>query len=147
MSAPRAFAVDTSVPVDKTKNEISTLLRDWKCMSITWGEHFDPPAGILEFTWVHDEAIYRIRFTIKIPTTDPRTNRTLNAERQAQAARSAYRLLLLKLKADLNATRAGLAKAEEIFMPWMVDLSGKTIAEVLIPQLREQFRALPPKKD
>lgn len=143
MTEPRIFAADTKVPVDKTKIEISNLLRDWGCLSMTWGEHMDPPAGILEFTWKNEGAIYRIRFTVVIPTKNQK-GQTYNAIGMAQSARTSYRLLLLKLKADLNAVVAGLAKAEEILMPWMVDLNGKTIAEVLIPQLREQFKALPP---
>lgn len=142
----RAFASDTSVPVERTQQEIIALLREWECGSIQWAEDFEKHIVVLEFTWrAPSKAIYRMHFEMHLPSKDPRTDRPLNEDKRKQGARSMHRLLLLKLKADLNAVRAGLAKAEEIFLPWMVDTNGKTIAEFLIPQLEQKFKALPPK--
>lgn len=144
--APRIFAIDTRVPVDKTRQEIIELLREWGCRSTAWAEDYDKHQVILQFSWASKSgAIYRMRFTITIPTSD--RGRIFKPEQQAQASRSAHRLLLLKLKADLNAINCGLAKAEEIFMPWMVDVDGKTIAEFLLPQLESKYAALPPKRE
>lgn len=143
---PPIFAQYTSVAVDKTKMEISALLREWECEEITWAEKRSPPAFALEFTWANEGALYRIRFTVALPTKDLRDPpRELPEEKRRQAERSTYRLLLLKLKADMNAARCGLAKAEEIFLPWMVSGDGKTLADEMLPRLREKFKALPAK--
>lgn len=153
----RAFASDTEVPVDRSRAEINKLLTDWKCASIGWIEHLEEGVVSVEFTWNRDGAIYRVRFTLRIPATitlsksywDHATNkfrfdRPLNDDQKKQAWRSAHRLLLLKLKADLNAAQQGLAKAEEIFLPWMVDRDGRTVSDVILPRLRESYAALPP---
>lgn len=152
MKSPRLFASDTSVPVDRTRAEINKLLTEWKCASIGWTDHIAESTVSVEFTWLREDAMYRVRFTIAIPKTKPPRDRwsrpsLLSENEKAQAWRSAHRLLLLKLKADLNAAQSGLAKAEEIFLPWMVDRNGRTIAEIIVPQLRENYSlpALPPK--
>lgn len=156
---PRAFASDTSVPVDRTRAEINKLLRDWQCSSLSWADHILEQKVAVEFTWHKDGTLYRVRFTIGIPdrmevrgrhprsrydNKDGKYYATLNEDEKGQAWRAAHRLLLLKLKADLNAAEAGLARAEEVFLPWIVDHNGKTVAEVLLPRLREAYAALPP---
>lgn len=153
------FASDTSVPVDRTRAEINKLLTAWQCAAIGWTDHLADRKVSVEFTWHRDGSIYRVRFTIGVPVrieSGPRDRkrrwdavakryyRDLSEPDLAQAWRSAHRLLLLKLKADLNAAQAGLAKAEEIFLPWMVGRDGATVAEVLLPRLRETYAALPP---
>lgn len=163
MAAPRAFANESSVPVDRTRAEINRLLTEWKCSSIGWTDHLAEQTVAVEFVWLREEKdekgfvtgnfCYRVRFSIGIPKRrDKRRGEwgqppLLTENEKAQAWRSAHRLLLLKLKADLNAAAAGLAKAEEIFLPWMVGPDGKTVSDVLMPRLRETYSvpALPAK--
>ena len=161
MNGP-TFASETSVPVNRTRDEINRLLTEWKCASIGWTDHIAEAKVHVEFVWMRDEKdpkglivatyAYRVRFSIGIPKTRPprrgEYGRTaLSEDERGQAWRSAHRLLLLKLKADLNAAASGLAKAEEIFLPWMVDASGKTLSEVMLPRLKENYAvpALPAK--
>ena len=157
------FALDTSVPVDRTRAEINRLLTDWKCASIGWTDHLAEKTVAVEFVWLREEKdakglvtgnyCYKVRFSIGIPKTRKKRKRewgappALNENEQAQAWRSAHRLLLLKLKADLNAAAAGLAKAEEIFLPWIVDENGRTLSEAIMPALKERYSrpALPAK--
>ena len=157
------FASDTSVPIARTRDEINRLLTEWKCASIGWTDHLAEKTVAVEFVWMKDEKdakglitghyAYRVRFTIGIPKDrDLRRGEwgkrpSLSENEQAQAWRSAHRLLLLKLKADLNAAASGLAKAEEIFLPWMVDQSGRTLSEVIMPTLKQSYSvpALPAK--
>ncbi|MBI4022665.1 hypothetical protein HY375_00670 [Candidatus Berkelbacteria bacterium] len=149
MKSPRSYASDTSVSVDRSRAEINHLLREWSCAEIAWTDHLAESRVSVEFTWHREDALYRVRFTLQvpkktIPTKHPPYERPQTAKEQEQAARSVHRLLLLKLKADLNAAQAGLAKVEEIFLPWMVDRRGKTVADLLLPRLKEQFAALSP---
>jgi hypothetical protein len=45
------------------------------------------------------------------------------------------RVLLLWLKAALNAVDSGLIDVETIFLPFLEDRNGKTIAEIALPRL------------
>ena len=74
--------------------------------------------------------LYKVRMRLKVGE-DPQTQRT------------AHRLVLLKIKADLNAAQAGLAKAEEVFLPWIVDQNGMTVSEHVLPRLRQAYAAIP----
>lgn len=165
----RIFAADSSVPVDRTRAEITALLQSWGCSAMGWTDHFAEGAFELGFVWdpgaiarrgqpgrycpkgsehrwvktcepcqwrdgfsTADQMLYRVRMKMKIGT-DPQKNRT------------AHRLLLLKIKADLNAADAGLVKAEEAFLPWIVTPSGETLSEMVLPKLKSGFLALPAK--
>lgn len=165
----RIFAEDSSVPVDRTRAEITRLLQDWGCSAMGWTDHFAEGAFELGFVWdpgvlerrgkqgrpcpkgaehnwrrtcepcqwrdgfsTADQMLYRVRMKLKVGT-DPQKQRT------------AHRLLLLKLKADLNASEAGLVKAEEAFLPWIVDGNGNTVSEILLPKIKAGYLALPAK--
>ena len=177
--APRKFAQDSSVPVDRSRAEIRDLLAAWGCSGMGWTDHFaegdvelafawDPavvarmgkqpencPGGFkhnykrtcVECNWkdgfaAGDGTIYKVRMRLKIGT-DAGKQRTVGDNPQKQ--RTAHRLLLLKIKADLNAAMAGLVKAEEVFLPYITDAHGNTIAEVVLPKLRAGYAALPAK--
>ena len=163
----RRFAEDSSVPVDRTRGEIRELLAEWGCSGMGWFDHTD---GVVDLIFVWDPSIvaragkkktrcpgghyaggqwamtcipcdwtdgfktasgqtFRVRFSLAIGT-------------DAQKQRTAHRLMLLKIKADLNAAQAGLVKAEEVFLPFIVDGNGATFAEKMIPLLKHV--ALPP---
>jgi hypothetical protein len=158
----RRFAEDTAVPIERSRQEITALLREWDCTSITWGDNFELGAAALGFTWRYEGQPYAVRFRLTMPTREQlekealelwpnqwhqgqKRSRAAYVERVLKNAPRAYhRLLLVKLKADLNAARAGLAKAEEIFLPWIIDQNGRTIGEIMLPQI-SSFAALPPK--
>ena len=66
------------------------------------------------------------------------------ADRRAdQAARAGHRVLLLWIKAALNAVAAGLLTAEEVFLPHMEGSDGRTVAEVALPRLRDLLTGAP----
>jgi len=160
----RAFASDTSVPVDRTRAEILKLLREWNCDGIGWDEDLKHGRVTCTFRWEKDAKHYNVKFSLGLPEKIPATGRrgwgksgdwdpvkarytgmrTPKEEEKAQLWRSAHRLLLLKLKADLNAAVAGLARAEEIFLPWIADRNGVTVAEHVLPRLADYAAQLPP---
>jgi predicted component of type VI protein secretion system len=57
-----------------------------------------------------------------------------------QRRRQSYRVLLLWLKAALNAVEAGLVSAAAVFLPWLEDAQGQTVAEVALPHIAELMR-------
>lgn len=160
--AARRFAEDSSVPVDRSRVEIRELLAEWGCSAMGWTDHFEK--GIVELGFVWDPSIVERAGKKKeycpkrhgwtcIPCdwkdgykassgNTFRVRLRLEVGLDPQKQRTAHRLLLLKIKADLNAAQAGLAKAEEVFLPWIVDGNGATFAEKMIPLLHHV--ALPP---
>ena len=162
--AVRKFAEDSSVPVDRSRAEIRDLLSSWGCSGMGWTDHF--AEGTVELGFVWDPALvarvgakgtncrkhyrftcaecnWRDGFAIPAEAVLYRVAMRLKIGTDPQKQRTAHRLLLLKIKADLNAAQAGLAKAEEVFLPWIVDKHGATVSEKLLPLLKQNFAALP----
>lgn len=142
----RRFAEDTTVSVTKSRGEIDDLLRAWHCDGIRWTDNFRDGVVTLEFTWSRDGVDYLARFTLQLPTEeemrtraiDLRTRRVsdvkLRKVREA-AGRHEHRVLLLWLKAALNAVAAGLIDPATIFLPFLVGRNGQTVAEAALPRL------------
>lgn len=147
----RAFAEDTSVPVERSQAEIARLLRDYGCLGVQWAEDWTEGTTILRFCWPHEGARYLARITSRIPpdaeirsgcTVKHRTPEAASAwlaKARDQRARQAMRLVLLKLKADFNMVRAGMVSAVEILLPFLENDQGRTLAEVAVPLLPELF--------
>jgi len=144
----RRFAEDTSVPVAKSRGEIDRLLREWGAKGIQWSDDFEHDTSTLRFVWTFDGADYLARFTVHLPgraelqehAIDGRTGRV--SERKLEQLLNArgkreHRLLLLWLKAALNAVEAGLVTAETLFLPFLEGRDGQTVAEVAVPRLAQ----------
>ena len=161
MSVSHTFAKDTSVPVARTRGEIDTLLRAWGCDGIAWADDYRARAVTLRFLWTRSEGEqYSARLTLRFPSpaevkarhAAEVQNRSryvapladTEADRRAdQAARAGHRVLLLWIKAALNAVAAGLLTAEEVFLPHMEGSDGRTVAEVALPRLRDLLTGAP----
>ncbi len=147
----KRFAEDTSVPIAKSRAELEKLLRDWQCDAIRWSDHWHEGRSRLEFTWTkaHETgspAIYLARFDVELEkdaalrerAIDGRTGRPSDrklAQLRDARGRREHRVLVLWIKAALNAVEAGLVKPEAIFLPWLVGKDGRTFGEVAVPRL------------
>ncbi len=140
------YAETTKVPVAKSRGEIDKLLRAWGCDGIRWTDHFQRGIVSVEFLWTLDAIEYLARVAIRLPSDDDlaelsghaTTGEFLEskfARLSASRGRQEHRVLLLWLKACLNAVEFGIISAEEIFLPWLVGIDGKTIAETALPRL------------
>ena len=142
----RRYAQDTSVSVGKSRGEIDDLLRDWSAEAIRWSDDYRAGRVRLEFLWSRDGSQYLARFDLKLPDEDElrrksidlRTRRVselkLKKAREA-AGRHEHRVLLLWLKAALNAVESGLVDPAAIFLPFLVGQDGRTFADVALPRL------------
>jgi len=162
----RTFAQDTSVSVGRSRGEIDDLLRAWGCTGVMWADEYDIGRMSLQFRWPHDGVTYMARFTVTLESRE-KIKKEVDAmrgswkaeltqkridERLAARGRQEMRILLLWLKAALNAVEAGIVKAEEIFLPFLVGADGRTVAEIAIPRMRDLLtndagRLLPGKGD
>lgn len=154
---PSKYASETRVPVERSRAEIEALLI---------------AHGAVEFVYGRDESrrqvhigfkvgTRRYRYTLHLPdpaarqfTHSPGKNVYTQRERTPQqiqaaydqAVRSAWRELVLLIKAKLVATSSGIVKIEDEFLAWAVGPDGRTLGEWLAPQLDDALRAgrLPP---
>lgn len=139
----RRFAAETSVPVSRTRDEIERLLTDHGASHFGY---FNSPEGAL-IAFQIDKRNVKLR--ISIPTADdPEIKKNekgwLRGKEQveklvAQGARQSWRVLLLVLKAKLEAVAAGISTIEQEFLSWIITPNGQTVGEVLAPQLKQAY--------
>lgn len=150
----RRYAEATAVPIARSRQEIDRLLREWGAEAIQWSDDFKGGRVSLRFLWVRDEARYIARFTIMIPTdeqlasraTDGRSGRFSETKLRRMVisrGRQEHRLLLLWLKAALNAVEGGLVSPAAIFLPFLEGSNGKTVGEEAIPRLEALLTSTP----
>lgn len=128
-AAARRFAEDTKVPVARSRGAIDALMRAWGCNRISWEDDFDAMTATLRFAWTFEGVGYNAKISIK---AEPRAPHSAD-----QVMRSLHRLLLLKLKSDLNCVACGLVHAVEVFLPHLVGVDGMTVAESIVPVIRQ----------
>lgn len=142
----RTFAQDTTVSISRTRVEIDELLRAWKADAIQWTDELKANRCTLRFMWEHEGNTYRARFTITLPSYDklrplaknkqtgqvsePKFNKLWQARGQQE-----HRVLLLWLKASFNAVNAGIVPVESVFLPYLENDEGRTVAELFVPTL------------
>jgi hypothetical protein len=141
----RRFAEDTSVPISRSRGEIDQLLRAWGAQGIQWTDDFEHDRVMLRFVWPRGEQHFMARFAISLQGREELkeeakgvygTVREAYLEKLMQSrGKREHRVLLLWLKAALNAVDSGLIDAETIFLPFLEDRNGKTIAEIALPRL------------
>jgi hypothetical protein len=142
----RRYAQDTSVAVSKSRSEIDTLLRQWGANALQWSDDFTNGKVTLRFVWRYEEADYLARFVLELPSEEQikaqsidRRSRRYSQNKFNQLVsgrgRSEHRILLLWLKAALNAVDSGIVSAETLFLPWLEGKDGRTVAEVAVPHL------------
>jgi hypothetical protein len=133
------YAVDTSVPVERSKSQIEALLTKHGAEGYHTGWQAptpnDPGWDAVEFAWKGKVIRFRIsRPTAKQLASRRRSGRDIQRALEQQS-RSRWRVLFLVIKAKLEAVEAGVSVFEEEFMSFIVTASGRTVGEILLPRL------------
>lgn len=133
------FATQTSVSVDKSLAEIQSTLRRYGADKFMYGE--EQGRSIICF----QAGGKTVKFILPLPSrSDPKFGKTLQGRTRSpalteeaweQACRSAWRSLVLSIKAKLETVASGISTFETEFLSHFVLPGGQTIAEKLIPQL------------
>lgn len=84
----------------------------------------------------NQEAIGFVYKTLKIQITIPK-------DEDQQIRRQRWRALLLVVKAKLEAIESGISTIEEDFLAWIMTPSGKTLGQLLGPQLEAIDQKMP----
>jgi len=133
------YAVDTDVPVERTKVEIEKLVVEkHKAEAYMTGQQTKPLRAMVQFK-MQDRIV---RFELPLPTEDtlPRSRRSRRSDtRVAQATRSRWRALLLIIKAKLEAVENGVTTFEEEFLAHIVMPGDRTVAQYIVPRLAEAY--------
>lgn len=133
------YASKTQVTVEKSKEEVMTILRRYGCDGFGSFDRKDGACVVFEINSLS------ISITVPLPNrgdfeqTDSGKVRTLAAATREydQAVKQRWRALLLAIKAKLEAVECGISTIEKEFMPFVVMPDGRTLAEHIQPQLQE----------
>jgi hypothetical protein len=118
--AVRAYAVDTKVPVAKTRTEIETLVM--KRGALDYATFTEAKGAMIAFRLKER----RIVFRLPLPKPD-----------NAQDVRSRWRGLLLAIKAKFESIDRGVESFDEAFLAHVMMDNGQTFGQAAIPRLKE----------
>lgn len=149
MARSRRYAQDTSVAVAKSRGDIERLLDDFGADGWQWTDSRKEGKVTLQFLWTDSvsEESFLARFSIILPddavlreeSVDGRSGRFSQSKydkaREAMGRRE-HRALFLWLKACLVAIEEGIVQPEDVFLPFLVTPSGKTVAEMARGKLK-----------
>lgn len=141
------YAAKTSVPVERSRNEIEATLARYGAQQFMYG--WDGNGALIAFVveaWPGQQR--QVRFHLPLPSRDERRfthhsrgRRTPDAaEREwEQACRQRWRALLLVVKAKLEAVETGIATFEDEFLAYIMLPNGSTVGGWVGPQLEAAY--------
>ena len=143
----RAYAAETSVPVEKSRMEIEQILRRYQADA--FGYSTDNTMATIAFR-IRGRSV-RCLLTLPNPESDEfwiylrgsvryRRDPRPAQEKWEQACRQKWRALALVIKAKLEAVSAGITTIEHEFLAHTVLADGRTVGEQIQPQLAEHYR-------
>lgn len=147
----KAYAENTSVPVERSKAEIERILQQAGASALMSGQMAGKAVIAFE---LHDR---RIRFDLPLPSKEQYAHRLVRGYKKRatpeqqdaaweQACRQRWRGLLLVIKAKLESAHSGIETLEEAFLAQIVVAGGATVGSQIIPRLADacQTGNLPP---
>ncbi len=137
-------AKDTTVPVEKTRDEIEATLKRYGADQFAYG--WDAGSACIGF-----RAQGRfVKFVLPIPDRDDKKFKrnarggALSLTQQTnvfdKAVRQRWRALLLVIKAKLEAVQVGITTFEDEFLSHITLPSGESVGQWLRPQIAEAYR-------
>jgi len=137
------YASKTTVPVERSRNEIESILVRYGASQFMYG--WDYGGAIIAFVVEQEGGQKRqVRFHLPLPSRDERRfthhsrgRRTPeSSEREwEQASRQRWRALALVVKAKLEAVESGIATFEDEFLAYIMLPDGRTVGGWVAPQL------------
>jgi hypothetical protein len=130
----------TRVTPKRTAADITTLLIETGAESITMDHDIGGQITGMRFTLRVQNALVPFRLPLRVePVYETLHNRRIKTQRwkadsfierdREQAERVAWRQLLRWIQAQLAMIQTGMARSEELFLPYMQDAHGQTLFE------------------
>jgi len=146
VSAGRTPYQDTSVAVERSKEQIRDALRSAGAKGVQFDEVWEPETRlVVRFLWAVGEGfeqVVRVRLEAK-PLPPERGARGGWRVSPEQRERQAWRALAWYLKTMLEAATFGLLRFEDVFLSFVEGDDGRTIGEYVIPMLEQGRLSLP----
>jgi hypothetical protein len=135
--------LQTDFEPEETIEHIRKMLLKHKSLLSHNLEEADRNAKIEFLIGKEDYEQYRVRFVVTMPTMAEcylrrdggRMGDVQAKQSYEKQVRSAWRSLYLVIKGKLESIEMGIETIEEVFMAQLVLSDGKTLAEVVLPQL------------
>lgn len=139
------YAASTDVPVGRSQAEIERTLRKYGADDIITGSSQRKREALVQFSYRNLPLALRIplpdpddpEFT-KTPTGLDRSPTAVQQSWEA-ACRQQWRVLLLILKAALEAVENGVLPPEKAFLPWIMLPTGQTVGEAALPHIERML--------
>lgn len=143
-----AYAENTSVPVERSRAEIESMLRKYGAAQFVSG--WDAEKALIGFA----AQGRHLRFVLKMPgANEKRFTHTKHKGHyfekvnppdrvralHEQEIRRLWRALALSIKAKLEAVESGIETFEEAFLPHIVLPDGSTVGQFMSPQLERAY--------
>ncbi|HAL44576.1 MAG TPA: hypothetical protein DCP47_01420 [Phycisphaerales bacterium] len=126
------FAAKTSTPIENTKNEIEKTL-------IRYGvEQFGYMTSVEKGSAVAF-VYHKMHFKIEVP--HPSKQKFDTDTKWNQEHRRLWRVILLRIKANLEEVDCGHRKLEDIFLADLLLPSGLTVSQLLKPQINQMIES------
>ena len=131
------YASQTSVSVDRTESEIKKVLLHYGADDIVTGQSSASRRAFVQFMFrgmrmqvnivMPDQS--ETRFTL----SDSGKERNEDVARASwmQACRQQWRVLLLLIKANLEAIENGIMRPQDAFLPWLLLPDGRNVSEAV----------------
>lgn len=138
MTRSTRFASDTVVSVERSRGEIEKILARFGADQFGY-------ASSVNLAQIMFRARGRmIRFELPLTWDNARGKVTRLDREFAQLERSAWRALVLSIKAKVVAVESGIVSFEVEFMPQTVMPDGRTVAQHALPAIEQSYTSRKP---
>lgn len=143
------YAEGTTVPVEKTRAEIETIITRYGATKFSFGMDSDQGLAVVRF-YMSDRFV---QFKLKLPGRDDKEfrytkdrhprRRTDEKTYQSweQGCRQRWRALALAIKAKLEAVESGISTFEYEFLAHIILPNGQTAGDWLAPQIASAYQS------
>lgn len=121
------YAINTSVPVAQTRNEIEYELKRFGATSFAYAMHQNKATILFQY----DDR--RVRFDLPLPDE-------ANPAKTARMERCRWRALLLSVKAKLVSVETEIETFEEAFLAHVVLADGSRVGDAVRPAIEQQYK-------
>ncbi len=132
------YAKGTRVSTDRSKAEVERTIARYGGDDIVTGRSSRKAEAFVQFRYANLPLEIRIRLPNPLddrfwrtPAGRRRRNKVQAATLWEKECRQQWRVLVLLIKANLEAVENGLLKAQEVFLPWLMGPRGKSLAREL----------------
>ena len=134
------YAIKTSVPVDRSQNEIRKILSNYGASSFAYGEQGSLSVILFEMQR------RRVKFSLPMPVIPEKGASQASVKAYEQLCRSRWRCLVLAIKAKLECVESGITTLEQEFLAHIVLPSGETVGDAMAPQISQAYASgkMPP---